>query len=166
MTTLAQYESYLADAGFTTQFVGADQGLGIDQVAVALEPDHAGRERVLWLAVFTGLEADLAHGHSMMQFAVVLPFALAAETTPAVQQYVLALNNVLPLIGFNVHPDPQQIIFRYVLMLGPDPSINGRLLRETIDLISFLLDEFSVPLEALTLGRISLDEALDALQGG
>ena len=149
---LKEFASLLRADGFDVYAIPASDTAPVDQLAVVLDPDEQGRERSLWLTPLPGLDADLDAGLSLLQFLATLPFQAHAETEAALAMQILQLNNALPLGGFGVRQPEGMIFYRAVLMLGPDPSINGKIVSETITLIGFLLNQFSPPIEAATRG--------------
>jgi hypothetical protein len=139
--------SILQVDGFETHLVEASESAPVDQIVVVLEADEKGRERTLWLTPLPHLEADLEAGLSLLQLFSTLPFQSTIATESQLTKRIIQLNNELPIGGFGLRQSDGAIFYRQVLMLGPDRTINGRIVRETVMLISFLLDRFSNAVE-------------------
>jgi hypothetical protein len=153
---LKELESRLSAEGFEVHRIAASEAAPVDQLAVVLDADKQGRERSLWLTPLPGLEADLDEELSLLQFLAPLPFQAGAgseaESAAALATQILQLNNALPLGGFGLRQPGGVILYRAVLLLGPDAAINGRVVGEAVTLIHFLLDQFSDAIEAAARG--------------
>jgi len=149
---LKSFEAMLQARGFETHLIEASEAAPMDQLVVVLAPDAQGRERSLWLTPLPDLEADLEAGLSLLQFLAMLPFQASAESEAALAKRILQLNNALPLGGFGLRQPEGVILYRAVLMLGPDAAINDKIVGETVTLISFLLDQCSQTIEAAARG--------------
>jgi hypothetical protein len=146
------FAAILQARGFETHLIEASEAAPMDQLVVVLAPDAQGRERSLWLTPLPDLEADLDEGLSLLQFLATLPFQTSAESEAALARQILQLNNALPLGGFGLRQPEGVILYRAVLMLGPEAAINDRIVSETVTLISFLLDQCSNAIEEATRG--------------
>ena len=144
---LKNFESLLSANNFDVHLIPASGAAPVDQLVIALAPDEQGRERSLWLTLLPDLEQDLEEGLRMLQFLVKLPFQSNPNTEHQLASRILQLNNTMPIGGFGLKQPENLILFRYVLMIGPDRDINGRIVIETVTLISFLLDQFSKLIE-------------------
>lgn len=149
---LKSFAAILQARGFETHLIEASEAAPVDQLVVVLNPDAQGRERSLWLTPLPDLEADLDEGLSLLQFMVTLPFQARVESEAALARQILQLNNALPLGGFGLRQPEGVIFYRAVLMLGPEAAINDKIVGETVTLISFLLDQCSQTIEAVTRG--------------
>jgi len=146
---LKSFADTLQARGFETHLIEASEAAPIDQLVVVLDADAQGRERSLWLTPLPDLQSDLDEGLSLLQFLAPLPFAARAENEAALATGILQLNNALPLGSFGLRQPEGVILYRAVLMLGADATINGKIVGETVTLIQFLLDQFSGAIEAM-----------------
>ena len=55
-----------------------------------------------------------------------------AESEAALATQILQLNNALPLGSFGLRQPGGVILYRAVLLLGPDAAINGRVVSEAV----------------------------------
>jgi hypothetical protein len=146
---LKHFEKVLQEEDFETHWVAASQAAPMDQLVVMLPPDKKSRARSLWLTPLPELEEDLEEGISLLQFFATLPFQSRAETQSELERLILQLNNSLPVGSFGLRQPEGVIFYRYVLMLGPDQTVNGKVVTEIALLINFLLDQYSDSIEAV-----------------
>jgi hypothetical protein len=153
MTMLQAIEKALHENGLPTQRVAPGGGGPMEQLGVRLAADGRGRRRTLWITPLPDPDERLAEGVSLAQFFVELPFKPAAAGRADLGELILWLNNILPLGGFGLRQPEEAILYRCVLVLGPNPADNGLVGLETVLLVSFLVDQFSDLLESVAAGH-------------
>jgi hypothetical protein len=144
---LDHLHSFLRAKGFETHLVQAGESAPMDQIVIRLEADEKGRERSLWLTPLPHLEEDFENGISLLQLLATLPVQSTMETESELARKIIQLNNKLTLGGFGFSQPDGVVFCRHVLVLGPDDSINGAIVSETIVLMNFLLDQFGNAVE-------------------
>ncbi|HEX2095533.1 MAG TPA: hypothetical protein VHG28_24265 [Longimicrobiaceae bacterium] len=155
---LRSFEPLLNGDGFPTRLVPAGGESPYDVLLVRL--GDAGTEGpVLELAFLPGMEAELERA-SLLQCFVPLPPAVAPGAEGELARLVLALGTRLPLIGFGYLETERIPCFRHLLMLPEAPEAGNLLLRQTVWLVSYLLDLFGGAVAAVAAGRKRCEEAL------
>jgi hypothetical protein len=160
---LPSIEAALRSQGIQTY--RAPAGSAIEQLGISLAADRQQRARQLWITPLPGLEEQLAEGLSLLQFLVELPFKSVQPAEADLAGLLLALNNLLPLGAFGWRQADEVILYRCVLVLGPDATSNSQVALETVLLTSYLVDQFSGLIESVALGRKTLAQALRELPG-
>ena len=163
---LKEIEARLKAEGLATGWAASGVGAPMDQLIVGLADDEHGRSRSLWITPLPGLEGELGPGLGLVQFLVELPFKPIPAARPDLGELLLLLNNLVPLGAFGVRPAVAEavILFRYVLVHGPDPAGAGGAALDVVLLISYLLDQFGGLIESIATGSRTLAQARADLQ--
>jgi hypothetical protein len=175
MALLQDLEGVLKKAGFSASIKPSGGAQSPNVLAVDLEPDAQGRQRGLLLTLVSSVmesmqmtgEFDEDTGLDMggvdfLQYYVALPFKVDSACFPATAQLIGHINKSAPLMGFNLDALTRTVYFR-TMMIFEGEDLNAMLVIEIVRTIVFLLSEFGAPLEAVSDGRQSLDEAIKGM---
>jgi hypothetical protein len=107
-----------------------------------------------------GIKPPLVLGQYVrLQFQFVFPFPCQLKALPDVCSFVLFLNRLIELPGFELSEVERKLFYRYVL-LANSADIDATLCVSLLGVIMMLLDLLTEPLEKIAGGVVSFNEML------
>lgn len=122
-------------------FEPASEEFDADHVNVALDIEGFADPLILQI---TQIDVEPGHmsGFEMIQIYAPIPLELDEESADDLVGVLPDVNQAVPLIGFNVHPEEKFLYFRHV-MLSPKGKIGAQMITEAVWLSQFAVDTFA-----------------------
>lgn len=134
----------------------------IDSLAVALEPDDKGRNRVASLT-FLPIENSDFEAIKLLQFYCELPFNVDEKYMEDLRKFLLTANLKMPIGSFALNEE-DVITLKYIYSLGKFTHIDRDEFLETFLLWMFMLDGIGELVEAVATGQKNLETACKELE--
>ena len=123
-------------------FEPASEEFDADHVNVAMAIDGFSEPLTLQITQIE-VESDNESDFEMIQIYVPIPLELDEESADDIIGVLPDVNQEVPLIGFNVHPEEKFLYFRHV-MLSPKGKIGAQMITEAAWLSQFAVDTFAL----------------------
>ena len=144
---LVTLRNLLADDDLIATFELADEEFDADRVDVSVEIE--GFSDPLTLQIMqVETDQDSLPGAEMVQLYAPIPLELDEEAADTIIGLLPEVNQAVPLIGFNVHPEEGFVYFRHV-MLTPLGETGQQLVKEAVWMAHFALDTFAYRFAAI-----------------
>lgn len=125
----------------------ATDAIDADHVKVAIEIDGFSEPLVLQI-MHVETDPEVMSGLEMIQLYAPIPVELTEEAVEQIVWTLPEINEVVPLIGFNLHLEDNFVYFRHVL-LAPEGEAGRRVVTEAVWMARFALDTFATEFAAL-----------------
>jgi hypothetical protein len=135
---LQALQKTLFEDNLPAAFLPADEELDAARVNVALDVEGFSQPIVLQI---TQVETEVGalSGLELIQLFAPIPLELEEEAASEIVWALPAINEVVPLVGFNVHPEERFVYFRHV-MLVPEGEVGRGVVVEAVWMAHFALD--------------------------
>jgi len=150
----------LEEEGFETRLVSPEEDgeAPSDQLLVALPDEHRPWDWHLELMFLPDLVEPV-----VLQVFCLLPFQPNPASVGDLARFLMALNNHMPITGFELSESDGWIFFRHMLACTV-AGVDSNLLVDVIWMTSYLVDRFGSHIQGIAAGNQSLAQALAALE--
>jgi hypothetical protein len=137
----------ISEDGLPASFEPATEGFDAERVNVKLDIDGFAEPLTLQI---TEIETDQIKDLEMVQLYAPISIELGEAQARDILQILPEINEAVPLIGFNIHPEEKFVYFRHV-MLVPEGNIGLKVVTEGTWMAHFALDMFAGRIAAIAL---------------
>lgn len=170
LATLHGLKTYFSSHGFDCDILPAKGEMEVEQLLVAMGPDHKGRDLILSVRsaelplnqeLFSKykVEGELKSYH-FLQLASCFPFKVEETALWEMARMILLLNKGLELPGFELSEVDGIVFYRYVLPVV-DKHVEEALLICLIGTIDFLMKGFLENLEQIAIGAKTAQQMIE-----
>lgn len=158
---LQKLESLLKEMEFEASLLGEQNGdFPQESMVVLLEPDHAARERQLYISFFP--DDEEFEGSRLIQFYTQIPTTLTTENRQSLLWFLPLMNNRCAIGHFGLTNEMDAIQFRYVYTWQKKLEPAWGHLKDILDLMIYTPDMFTEFFQGLEAGK-NFDELMAIL---
>jgi hypothetical protein len=158
LVELGFLQDIFSDKGYNTHLVERSSEIPYHTLLVDLETDTAGRPRQMALTYYPVSEEDVEY-ILLLQYFLELPFEVRPAQMGVVAELLCYVNAKVVLGHFGVTEGKAKLDYRYVQTLPKQDVISKEAVSDVITLVNFTPLLFGDVLEAISTGKISLEDA-------